>query len=608
VPRVNGAAAIACAGVLWAVIGTLLANPFAADSAAGAVSPELASGAAWMRATALAAGIAVLALAGLWRRFPAPSAGLVEPSGALAGWRQLGLLIVVASAVRALRLDSGLWYDEIVTLVEFVRLTPGELMTSYTSTNNHILFSLLAHFSVGSFGEHAWALRLPAAGLGVASLAALWWMAHELAPAREARLASWLVALSYHHVWFSQNARGYTGIFLFSWLGTALYLRARRSPVGSARGLWLAYAAALALALYTHLSAIFVFFAHGLVYLGDEGWRAWSRRRSAANASASSVSSADSTPKGFDGWPLVGFAFGLLAALQLYAILLPQIAGTFAVQASAKSGSAAVGEWKNPLWTLLEILGSLQLGPASVVAGVVALALATVGFLSIARRNPTHAALMALPTPITLALLLLVNFNLWPRYFLVSLGFASIIAMRGSFAICASLAAPAAAPGWLRSRPRELATAGCVAMVVLSSVMLLQNFRFPKQDYPAARDFVSEHAAPGEPVFAAGLASYAYSKYYAPDLGVLKDAAELDALRAELPVWLIYSFSVHLRSTKPEIWERIEQDFEMVRSFPGTLRDGAIHVLRRAPAASAERSQPGSANMSIAAHEKPETA
>jgi len=583
VPRVSGAAAIACAGVLWAVIGTLLANPLAAYSAAGVVTPELASGAAWMRATALAAGIAVLALAGLWRRFPAPAAGPAEASGALAGWRQLVLLLVVASAARAIRLDSGLWYDEIVTLVEFVRLTPGELMTSYTTTNNHILFSLLAHFSVGSFGEHAWALRLPAAGLGVASLAALWWMAHELAPAREARLATWLVALSYHHVWFSQNARGYTGIFLFSWLGTA------------ARGLWLAYAAVLAAALYTHLSAIFVFFAHGLVYLGDEGWRAWSRRRSAANASAS---------KAFDGWPLVGFAFGLLAAFQLYAILLPQLAGTFAAQAGDVSGSAAISEWKNPLWTLVEIVGSLQLGPASLVAAVVALALATAGFLNIARRNPAHAALMAFPTPIALAALLLVNFNIWPRYFLVSLGFASIIAIRGIFAICAARAAP----GWLRNRPRELATAGCVALVALSSVALLQNYRFPKQDYPSARDFVAEQAAPGEPVFAAGLASYAYSNYYAPDLGVLEGTAELDALPAGSTVWLIYSFSLHLRSTKPEIWERIERDFEVVRSFPGTLRDGAIHVLRSAPAASAKRSQPGSADTGIAAHEKPETA
>jgi len=145
-------------------------------------------------------------------------------------------------------------------------------------------------------------------------------------------------------------------------------------------------------------------------------------------------------------------------------------------------------------------------------------------------------------------------------------------------------------------------------VIALSSVALLQNYRFPKQDYPSARDFVTEHAAPDEPVFAAGLASYAYSNYYAPDLGVLEDVAELDALRAESRVWLIYSFSVHLRSTMPEIWARIERDFELVRSFPGTLGDGEIHVLRSTPAASGERSQPGSADASVAAHEKPEIA
>ena len=40
------------------------------------------------------------------------------------------------------------------------------------------------------------------------------------------------------------------------------------------------------------------------------------------------------------------------------------------------------------------------------------------------------------------------------------------------------------------------------------------------------------------------------------------------------------SKSVHLEGTKPRLFARLEQDFEALGRFPGTLRDGDVHVLR----------------------------
>jgi uncharacterized membrane protein len=120
----------------------------------------------------------------------------------------VAILVVAAGALRFIGLNEGLWYDEIETLLKFIPLTAGEIFGNYQSRNNHIFYSLLAHYSVGWFSESAWALRLPAALFGVATIPATYYLGRQLAPRHEALLASALLTASYHHVWFSQNARG----------------------------------------------------------------------------------------------------------------------------------------------------------------------------------------------------------------------------------------------------------------------------------------------------------------------------------------------------------------------------------------------------------------
>jgi len=508
-------------------------------------------------AAAVAVGLAFAAWgAGPGRQKPRPVA---SPSGATDAPLQLAALLATATVLRAYELDSALWYDEIVTLVEYVRLTPAELATTYTSTNNHILYSLLANATVAGFGESAWAIRLPAAAFGVASLVALWWMAHELAPRREARLATWAVALSYHHVWFSQNARGYTGLLLAGWLGTALYLRARR---GGPRTLWIAYAFTLALGAYIHLTSLFVFAAHAITYLAQEA-----RLRHTGGHR-------------FDAAPLFGFALGALLTLQLYAALLPDVVATLGAQSAAASGGAAVASWKSPLWTVVEIVRSLPFGPASLAAALAAFAIGTTGLVSLARARPFDALLLVLPSAIALAVLLAVHFNIWPRYFLVALGFGAILGVRGVFVCVAAAAGRFPGNRWL-DPPERAATALCALAIAASALSVGQSYRYPKQDYPGALEWVAAHLSRDEVVATTGLASLAYGRYYEPSWPAVDTVAQLERLQAQHDgVWLVYSFPIHLRATRPELFERIERDFEPVARFPGTLGDGDVHVLQ----------------------------
>ncbi len=78
-----------------------------------------------------------------------------------------------------------------------------------------------------------------------------------------------------------------------------------------------------------------------------------------------------------------------------------------------------------------------------------------------------------------------------------------------------------------------------------------------------------------------GLASYPYSRYYAPDWQVVESIEDLQRLRdGEPAAWVVYSFSTHLRSAYPEIMEVLASDFRLEQSFLGTLGDGTIYVYR----------------------------
>jgi len=167
----------------------------------------------------------------------------------------LPTLLVFAVILRLIRLDSGMWLDEVVTMVHYAGLSPGEILTTYDLQNQHFLYSILAHWCVTLFGFSSWALRLPAVGFGVAGVWALVLLGREISGEREALWAAALLVVSPQHVWLSQNARGYTAIFFFSVFGTWLFLRALREGRVMA---WWAYGMCVALGAFSHQSMLFV--------------------------------------------------------------------------------------------------------------------------------------------------------------------------------------------------------------------------------------------------------------------------------------------------------------------------------------------------------------
>ena len=480
-----------------------------------------------------------------------------SPESSRAAWLALIGLSLLALVLRLWRLDTDLWHDEVLTLVDFGRAPLGEILTRFPSQNQHMLFSVLARFSFAVFGESAWALRLPSVVFGVGSVWALFFLGRRLLGAREALLACALMTVSYHHVWFSQNARGYMGLLCFTLLATWLWLESLSRDDWRWR---LSYAVAVALGAWLHLTMAFVAAAHvllsitSLVKPNDHG------------VDVRSFIARVNWP------PIVAWLLCGSLTLQLHALALPEFLQSGLHEVSLPS------EWTNPLWVIAESVRSLRIGFSGIAVVLCGGALVGVGWLSLLRRDWRAGLALVLPALLAGGLMLALGHNLWPRFFFFSMGFALLIVVRGAMEAPRLLLALVARPG-----SERLATAAGLTLVGLiiaaSAATVPRNYRLPKQDFTGARDYVEQRRQPGDAVVAVGLAAMDYGRYFAPHWSVAEAQSELETIRqAHATVWLVYTLPIQVKAYRPDIWRIVEQDFEVVKIFPGTLGGGEVYV------------------------------
>lgn len=482
----------------------------------------------------------------------------------------LGLILALALALRLFKADAALWYDEIFTLVNSVRLPAVDLIASYDTLNNHMLYSLLAKGCVAMLGENPLALRLPAILFGVGSILVQWRIARRVTSPMAALSIVLLLAVSYHHVWFSQNARGYTGLLFFTSWATLLFVKGLERPEWKT---WTGYALLVAAAMYTHMSAGFFFVAHGVVYLLMLT-RRWPRGDN----------------KGLPGVrtlrPMYGIALSILVTLLLYAPIIGQAVRTIGEVSSASQAVAttsALAEWRSPLRALREIGASISAaGPLVPFILLGAVLVLGAGIVTLYRRAPVLTAIYVVHVPLAMVLLYLVGVRIWPRYFFVDIGFIMMALVEGVAVWSALIAAWLGLERrWPPARP-VLTVIGVMLMLLVSVGLLVRNYAYPKQDYIAARDHVLRIAAPKDGIAAVGLAAYAYGQFYAPQFGSVETGADLERLRARTPgaTWLLISFPHQLLSARPDVAAELDRHFDKVAVFPGTLGDGAVWVYR----------------------------
>lgn len=567
--------------VALALLAIALALP--ADSAAAWFSGEtrpsvaLATGVLILKG-ALALQALLLVLAARWAARGVPFEPLlrsgVRPlrSEAPATLWALGGLSALALSLRLNALEVGLSFDEIDTLAHYARRPLREIVSTFDSQNQHLAYSVLARLSFVTLGESAFALRLPAAVLGVLSILAAYRFAVLVADRRESIFVALLLTLSYHHIWFSQNARGYTGLLLFTLLGTEQLVRMLAEPAPRGLRRPLAYGAWMALAALTHATAVLIVIAHALVWLAL-AWRTRARN------------------VGPNRWqPVLGGVFAASFAFVGYALVLPQFVETLL----APTLPGVQNEWKSPLWLVTETFAGIARGvPGGTITVILACVVVALGLASYARQSTTLLGLFLAPALVTTAALLATKHNLWPRMFFFGAGFFALIALRGivewvrvfSFAQFPALM-------------QKLATAALALGCLANGATAPLAWR-PKQDFEGPRTFLAANAAPGDAVVTVGMTTLPYAEYFIepwssvdiPDVArpdPERSLAALQAIEAAHPrTWIVFTTPPQLRARQPRVWERIEREYVAQReTFWGTLAGGEVVVARRDRSAS----------------------
>ena len=168
-------------------------------------------------------------------------------------------ILLLAFLLRMWGLDTqSLWWDEAIAFVRSAVDLPS-LMHNFV--NHRVLtplYFLLLHFWL-NIGRSEFLMRSLSAFLGVLTVGAMFPVARLAGGRRLGVVASFLLAISPLHIWYSQETRMYALATFLVLMSTYFLIQLlRRDSLGN----WLGYGAFSLLALYNHTLSGFVLLAH----------------------------------------------------------------------------------------------------------------------------------------------------------------------------------------------------------------------------------------------------------------------------------------------------------------------------------------------------------
>jgi len=510
-------------------------------------------------------GIGLLLLA--WRP-PRPSSPVAQTAVSerldRSDWLALLSLSLLGLVLRLHRAGTDFWVDEIVNLEAFRHVSPARVVSSFVLANNHMLNTLLVKAMVFLAGEKEWAVRLPAILFGAATVPALWFAGRRALGRAGTFLASLLLATSYHHVFFSQNARGYSGYLFFAVAGTTLLARALRD---GSRRTWFLYGLAMLGGVASLLHGFFVLAGHACMLAV-----LWLRARRAGGAADATLRRGTLT--------LVGTAY---ASFHLYALIVPDaLASITSVYRTSAMGYRLLSGEHLAEWGRAALAAA---GPGGLGALAVLGLLGAAGLFLAHRGDAVVVWGLSLPLAITCLFVAVGGLNVTPRTFLLALPV-------GLLSVGAAVSATAA---WLTRRLGErrwvrgaVVAVPCVVAGAGSLAALGRYYAHPKQDFRGAMRFVESLRGPRDVVLAVYLAKCGYL-YYGRQLGlvegrdfvVVHSAGEVEDAAVRYPDARFFAVVTLARANRleyPDLDALIQQRFRVVGRFAGTLGDGEVSV------------------------------
>ena len=210
-------------------------------------------------------------------------------------WFALIAILLLATVLRVASLDTippGLYHDEAFSGLDALGILRGAgLPIFFEGNGGREPFFIYAHaLSIALFGATPWALRIPAAFVGILTIAAFFALVRALMRGKH---ATWIavigaagLATSYWHLNFSRMGWRTISLPLFACLAFYFFLRARRTQ--KIRDHIFA-GALLGASLYTYLSARFLPFVVALFWFTELALSFRAKRETSARFNSRSI-------------------------------------------------------------------------------------------------------------------------------------------------------------------------------------------------------------------------------------------------------------------------------------------------------------------------------
>lgn len=145
---------------------------------------------------------------------------MLIPNTYITHWRVVIIIVSIATALRVYHIDTqSLWIDEVNTMVQAQPdLSFGETYKLLKNDLQPPLYFYLLKYLFRVFGYSTQILRLFSAFLGVVGIFAIYLLGKELHSRKVGVYAAILLCINYFHIYYSQEARPYTFLFLFTTL------------------------------------------------------------------------------------------------------------------------------------------------------------------------------------------------------------------------------------------------------------------------------------------------------------------------------------------------------------------------------------------------------
>jgi hypothetical protein len=190
---------------------------------------SLESGVAWVRYALAGCGVLAVLSAFWWKPGNTKFAATEKSDLKLSDWAFALLLLIIAICIRAIAINSSLFWDEIRTML-VVRNGLPTVLTYSAAGNNHVLNSILIWLTRRFAGEGEFQVRLPAYVLGIATPPAFYLLWAGVLGRRTAGFAG-LAALAHFSLQIhATEARGYAGAVFFVCVAQAFFARLVEEP------------------------------------------------------------------------------------------------------------------------------------------------------------------------------------------------------------------------------------------------------------------------------------------------------------------------------------------------------------------------------------------